>query len=159
MVNEALARAIWKDDFTRALGQRVMMFGSPTATPERWITVVGIVGSVRQSRLDAAPPLEVYALQAQGSPFVFAEPRDLASECRSRSIRSAAATLRGIIHEIDPQQPVTDVRPLTDIVRQGSADRRAYLWIIGGFAVLTLALGAFGLTSVMSYVISARRRS
>ena len=33
-----------------------------------------------------------------------------------------------------------------------------FLWIIGGFAVLTLALGAFGLTSVMSYVISARRQ-
>jgi putative ABC transport system permease protein len=159
LVNEALARAIWKDDFTRALGQRVMMFGSPTGTPDRWMTVVGIVGSVRQSRLDAPPPLEVYALQAQGGPFAFAEPRDLAVRVSPPFDPLAlAVTLRSIIHEIDPLQPVTDVRPLADIVRQGSADRRAYLWIIGGFAVLTLALGAFGLTSVMSYVISARRQ-
>jgi putative ABC transport system permease protein len=159
VVNEALARAVWKDDFTRALGQRVMMFGSPTGTPDRWLTVVGIVGSVRQSRLDAPAPLEVYALQAQGSPFVFAEPRDLAVRVSpSFDPVALAPTLRAIIHEIDSQQPVTDVRLLADIVRQGSAGRRAYLWIIGGFAMLTLALGAFGLASVMSYLISARRQ-
>jgi putative ABC transport system permease protein len=159
VVNEALARALWKDDFTRALGQRVMMFGSPTATPERWLTVVGIVGSVRQARLDTAPPLEVYALQSQGSPFVFAEPRDLAVRV-SPSIEplALAPTLRQIVREIDPEQPVTDVRLLSDVVHQGSADRRTYLWIIGSFAVLTLTLGAFGLASVMSYVISARRQ-
>jgi putative ABC transport system permease protein len=159
VVNEALARALWKDDFTRALGQRVMMFGSPTATPDRWLTVVGIVGSVRQSRLDAAPPLEVYALQSQGSPFAFAEPRDLAVRVSSSvDPLTLAPALRQIIREIDPEQPVTDVRLLADVVRQGSADRRTYLWIIGSFALLTLALGAFGLASVMAYVISARRQ-
>jgi putative ABC transport system permease protein len=159
VVNEALARALWKDDFTRALGQRVMMFGSPTATPDRWLTVVGIAGSVRQSRLDAAPPLEVYALQAQGSPFVFAEPRDLAVRTAAAGDPLALApALRRIIRDIDPEQPVTDVRLLSDVVRQGSADRRAYLWLIGSFAVLTLALGAFGLASVMAYVVSARRQ-
>jgi ABC-type antimicrobial peptide transport system permease subunit len=47
---------------------------------------------------------------------------------------------------------------LSDIVHHGTADRRAYLWIIGTFAVLTLALGVFGLASVMSYVISARHQ-
>jgi hypothetical protein len=159
VINEALARAVWRDDFTRALGQRVMMFGSPTDTPDRWLTVVGIVGSVRQSRLDAPPPLEVYALQAQGSPFVFAEPRDLAVRV-SPGIDPLplGPALRSIIRDVDPEQPVTDVRLLTDIVRQGSADRRTYLWIIGGLALLTLALGAFGLASVMSYVTSARRQ-
>jgi predicted permease len=159
VVNEALARAVWKDDFTRAIGQRVMMFGSPTASSDRWLTVVGIVGSVRQSRLDAPPPLEVYALQAQGSPFVFAEPRDLAVRVLpALDPLALAPQLRGIVQDVDPEQPVTDVRLLVDIVRQGSADRRAYLWIIGGFAILTLALGAFGLASVMSYLVSARRQ-
>jgi predicted permease len=159
VVNEALARALWKDDFTRALGQRVMMFGAPTPASDRWLTVVGIVGSVRQSRLDAAPPLEVYALQAQGSPFVFAEPRDLAVRVSAPiDPLTLAPTLRQIVRDIDPEQPVTDVRLLSDVVRQGSADRRTFLWIIGSFAVLTLALGAFGLASVMAYLISARRQ-
>jgi predicted permease len=159
VVNEALARALWKDDFTQALGQRVMMFGSPTDTPERWLTVVGIVGSVRQSRLDVAPPLEVYALQAQGSPFTFAEPRDLAVRVNPAiDPLTLGPTLREIVRDIDPEQPVTDVRLLSDVVRQGSAARRTYLWIVGSFAVLTLALGAFGLASVMAYVISARRQ-
>jgi hypothetical protein len=123
------------------------------------MTVIGIVGSVRQSRLDAAPPLEVYALQSQGSPFVFAEPRDLAVRLSANTDPlSLAPTLRGIIRDVDPEQPVTDVRLLSDIVHHGTADRRAYLWIIGTFAVLTLGLGAFGLASVMSYVVSARHQ-
>jgi putative ABC transport system permease protein len=162
LVSESFARALWKDDIGRAVGQRVMMFGSPTSTPERWLTVVGVVGSVRQTRLDAAPPLEVYALQAQGSPFAFAEPRDLAvrvsaSAAASPDPLSLAPALRAIVREVDPEQPITDVRMLSDIVRHGTADRRAYLGVIGAFAVLTLALAIFGLTSVMSYVISARR--
>jgi hypothetical protein len=91
---------------------------------------------VRQSRLDAPPPLEVYALQAQSSPFVFAEPRDLAVRVSpSFDPLLVASALRDIIRNIDPDQPVTDVRLLADIVRLGSADRRASLWIIGGFAV------------------------
>ena len=65
-------------------------------------------------------------------------------------------TIRAIIRDIAPEQPVTDVRLLADIVRQGTADRRLYLWVLGTFAALTLALAAFGLSSVMSYVIAAR---
>jgi predicted permease len=165
LVSEAFARALWRDDVTRALGQRVMMFGSPTSTPERWLTVVGIVASVRQSRLDTAPPLEVYALQSQGSPFAFAEPRDLAVRLSAPAARSVPATsalalgpaLRATIREVDPEQPVTDVRTLSDIVRHGTVDRRSYLAVIGMFAALTLAMGVFGLASVLSYVITARR--
>jgi putative ABC transport system permease protein len=81
-----------------------------------------------------------------------------ASPGRSSDLLSVAPALRAIIRDVDPEQPVTDVRLLSDIVRLGTADRRVYLWVIGAFAVLTLALGAFGLASVMSYVISARRQ-
>jgi putative ABC transport system permease protein len=98
-------------------------------------------------------------LQSQGSPVVFAEPRDLAVRVDdSVDPLALAPTLHTIVRAIDPQQPVTDVRLLADVVRLGSAERRAYLWIIGIFAGLTVALGAFGLASVMSYVISARRQ-
>jgi hypothetical protein len=158
VVSEAFARSIWPADPGRALGQRIKMFGSPTG-PEGWMTVVGILGSMRQSRLDADPPLEVFALQAQGSPFPFAEPRDLAVRVSAASgdPLSLAAPVRAIVREIAPEQPVTDVRRLADIVRQGTADRRLYLWMLGTFAALTLALAAFGLASVMSYVVATRR--
>ena len=69
-----------------------------------------------------------------------------------------APLIRGIIREIDPEQPVTDIRLLAEIVQQGTADRRVYLWLLGAFAALTVGLGAFGLASVMSYVIAARRQ-
>jgi putative ABC transport system permease protein len=165
VVSDAFARALWPDDPTRALGQRVKCFGWPKS-PDDWLTIVGITGAVRQTRLDAEPPLEVYTLQSQRSPFAFAEPRDLAIRVAAPSSGTSAASdplalaprIRAIIRDIDPEQPVTDVRLLTDIVQQGSADRRVYLWLLGAFAALTLGLGAFGLASVMSYVIAARRR-
>jgi predicted permease len=158
VVSEAFARSLWADNPSRALGQRIKMFGSAT-TPEGWMMVVGIIGSMRQSRLDTDPPLEVFALQAQGSPFPFAEPRDLAVRVSSATgdPLALAPAIRAIIRDIAPEQPVTDVRLLTNIVRQGTADRRLYLWVLGTFAALTLALAAFGLASVMSYVITARR--
>jgi putative ABC transport system permease protein len=165
VVSDAFARALWPDDPTRALGQRVKCFGWPNS-PDDWLTVVGIIGSVRQTRLDAEPPLEVYALQSQRSPFAFAEPRDLAVRIAASSSGTSAVSdplalaplIRGIIRDIDPEQPVTDIRLLAEIVRQGIADRRVYLWLLGAFAALTVGLGAFGLASVMSYVIAARRQ-
>jgi putative ABC transport system permease protein len=165
VVSDAFARALWPDDPTRALGQRVKCFGWPKS-PDEWLTVVGIIGSVRQTRLDAEPPLEVYALQSQRSPFAFAEPRDLAVRIAASSSGTSAVSdplalaplVRGIIRDIDPQQPVVDIRLLADIVQQGTADRRVYLWLLGAFAALTVGLGAFGLASVMSYVIAARRQ-
>jgi predicted permease len=156
LVNEILARRAWGDDLGRAIGKRVGIFGWRGGN--NWLTVAGVVGAVRQGRLDVAPALEVYSLQAQGAPFAFAQPRDLAVRVLPGVDPLAmAASLTSIIRDVDPEQPVTDVRPLTDIVRNGSGDRRLYLWLVGGFAAAALALAAFGLSSVMSWLVAARR--
>jgi putative ABC transport system permease protein len=157
LVNEILARKAWGDDLSKAIGQHVGIFGWRDG-PGRWLTVAGVVGAVRQGRLDVAPSLEMYGLQAQGTPFPFAEPRDLAVRVAAgRDPLALASSIVEIVRAVDPEQPVTDVRPLSDIVREGSADRRLYLWLIGAFAVAALGLAAFGLSSVMSYLVAARR--
>jgi predicted permease len=156
LVNELLARRAWGDDLNRAIGRRIGIFGWRDGA--NWLTVAGVVGAVRQARLDAAPALEVYGLQAQGAPFAFAEPRDLAVRVAPGvDARAMAVSVTAAIRGVDPEQPVTDIRLLTDIVREGSADRRLYLWLVGGFAVAALALAAFGLSSVMSWLVAARR--
>jgi putative ABC transport system permease protein len=156
LVNEILARRTWGDDLSRAIGRRIGIF--VWRGPKNWLTVAGVVGAVRQGRLDVAPALEVYGFQAQGMPFAFAEPRDLAIRVAPGvNALNAASSVIGVMREVNPDQPVTDVRLLSDIVREGSADRRLYLWLIGAFAAAALGLAAFGLSSVMSYLVAARR--
>ena len=129
---------------------------------------MGIIGAVPSTRLDAEPPLEVFALQAQGSPFAFAEPRDLASRIAATSSRtSAVSSIRSRGAADSRHHPghrswsslSSTFGPSLKSVRHGTADRRVYLWLLGAFAALTVALGTFGRASVMSYVIAARRRS
>ena len=71
----------------------------------------------------------MFALQAQGSPFPFAEPRDLAVRVSSAGgdPLALAPAIRAIIRDIAPEQPVTNVRLLANIVRQGTADPVAAL--------------------------------
>lgn len=155
LVNDILARRLWGDDLNRAIGKRFGIFGW---RGDKQLTVVGVVGAVRQGRLDTAAAFDVYGLQAQGAPFTFAEPRDLAVRVASGVHAEAlAASVTAAIHAIDPEQPVTNIRLLSDIVREGSADRRWFLWLVGGLAIAALALAAFGLSSVMSWLVAARR--
>jgi ABC-type antimicrobial peptide transport system permease subunit len=74
----------------------------------------------------------------------------------STSLASLAPALRALVREADPAQPLTDVRPLTDIVAAETASREAQIRVLSGFAIGAVVLAAIGIHGVLAFSVSQR---
>ena len=110
------------------------------------MTIVGVVGTVKQ-----------YGLDVDGRIVVYRRPRAAGYQVARTSgdpRRSRAAIVRAI-HEIDPTIPVYDVRTMQDRMSDSMARQRFSTIMLGAFAVFALILAVVGVYGVMSYLVSA----
>ena len=67
-----------------------------------------------------------------------------------------ANSLRRIIREADADEPVTDVRTLTEVVESNTAARRVQLAMLGAFGSLAILLAAIGIHGLLAFTVSSR---
>jgi putative ABC transport system permease protein len=152
IVNQAMATRFWPGQ--NPLGHRFRF--DDERSP--WITVVGIVGDIRQVGLDVAGRPEMYLPCTQPvGPQGFFTPRDLAVRVPGDPLRYAAA-LRAAVWSVDRNQPVADVQLLENLVDKELGTQRIQLWLLSAFAGLALLLASIGLYGLLSHMVMQRTR-
>jgi putative ABC transport system permease protein len=148
IVNETMAREYWPGE--SAIGKR-LKFGDP-GDDIPWVTVVGIAGDVKQMGIDQPVKAEIYVPYEQNNDLAFYAPRDLAIRTSVDPVSLVAAT-RNEIHQVDPQQPISNIRTMNDVLSEETASQRLGMTLLTVFAVLALVLAALGIYGVLAYFV------
>ena len=148
IINATMARKFWPNQ--DALGKRVSL--DLGGGRRRWFQIAGIVGDVRTMGLNAPPKEEVYFSYWQAE-HNYMMPRALAV----RSIGNPTALLSAVrqaVWSIDPDQPLSNVMTMDDILDREVEQRRVQASLLGGLAALALALACVGIYGVMAYLVA-----
>jgi len=148
VVSESLARRYWP-------GQSPLGRHFNFALFDR--TIVGVVGDIHVRGIERNSEPQVYLPYQQGpdAALIFYEPQDLVIRA-SGNPRLLLPAVRRIIHEADPEQPISDVRTLAEIVQDDTAPRALQVRIIGAFAALAFLLAGLGIHGLLSFTVSTR---
>lgn len=167
VVNESFARLYWPNE--DPIGRRIQQGGGAQPAPETWYSIVGVVGDVRDRRLEEEPIAMVY------NPLVAILREDEEGNRTSpgwgnnvRNPQFAVRTsgnpttlvdpIRQRIWEMDPNLPIAGVQTMEEIVDDAMAQKSFTMLLLLVGSAGALLIGAVGIYGVISYIVAQQTR-
>jgi predicted permease len=154
IIDENLAQEYWPN--LDALGQRIR-----NGNNQPWKTIVGIVAHVRHYQVvgdetssigteGSAKGVYYFPLYQENSPSVFLIARTKGDPA------SLAGAIGAAVHDVDPSQPVSDLRTMDQRITLSMGPRRSAVTLLSVFAAMALTLAAVGLFGLIRYNVTQR---
>jgi predicted permease len=149
IIDERIADLMWPNE--SAIGKRYRVAPHLMKTP--WFEIVGVVGHIRHDGVDVDTRAQAYWPAAQW-------PQDrMALAVRTDGDASALApSVMRAVHDVDPDQPLYDVRTMAEWVDRSLGQRWMNMVLVGSFATVALVLCAIGVYGVIAFGVARQRR-
>jgi putative ABC transport system permease protein len=145
IVSESLVRKYFGD--TDPIGQRIVLYWNDQGPDE----IVGVVGDVRSVSLESTPAPASYLPPAR-----FAYPFMTVVVKASAEGTAPVPSLVRAVRDLDPDVPVADIRTMSEVVADSTAERRVTMLMIVAFATIAMILAAVGIYGVIGYSVTQR---
>jgi len=146
VVNEAFARKNFPGE--DPLGKRVIINMKDDNQP---CEIIGIVGDTKHMTLDA----ELQPISYWPHPELAYSGMTFAIRTKGEATAVAAAA-REVIRNLDPEQPVADVRTMDSLIGKSVARQRFNTLLLTIFAGVAALLAAVGIYGVMAFSVAQR---
>ena len=150
IVDESFARRFYPNE--DAVGKRIKRGGFQSQNP--WMTIVGVVRYIKNKRLDTGSHVQAYFPYYQ-DPL----PNTMSLAVRAKPPVDAvalAASVRQVVQQVDPNQPIYNIRTIEQVVSESVAQQRLSMLLLAIFACAALLLAAIGLYGVLAYLVNIR---
>jgi len=120
-------------------------------------TIIGVVGDVRVRGLEQPSEPQIYlpSTQMADSSLSYYPPKQLAVRAAG-NVAGLLPAIRGIIRTVDPDQPVSNVRLMSEIVEDQTAPRVVQILLLAVLSIVALLIAGVGIHGLLTFTVARR---